>query len=367
MPVGIPRPTELPGLAGWMARKADPANESVTDSTLTNVIQMLARALGANDPASQMMGLMTTKVPSAGPTGGLAGKLAEAKQAFIKAYHGSPYDFDRFSLEHVGTGEGAQAYGHGLYFAENPEVAKAYRDNLAPPVPTARGVDLPVTVKTGGIGVPGGHAVSVGTVKGGDRAAIAQAFTPEEQDAISHIDGTIDQSIRTLREQATQSWRSADARKLWARRADILERLKPEIAFNKPGGRLYEVAIKADPERLLDWDKPLSQQSESVRRVMAWNGVSDHSITGGDAYNAVGGTEGIQGAARRLQEVPIDIEPLKGVRYLDQGSRSAGEGSRNYVIWDDSLIDILKKLGLFAPIAGAAAQQAQPQPSGVSQ
>ena len=47
----------------------------------------------------------------------------------ITAYHGSPYSFDAFSSEHIGAGEGAQSYGHGLYFAENPEVAKTY----APP------------------------------------------------------------------------------------------------------------------------------------------------------------------------------------------------------------------------------------------
>src|SRR5215469_8900609 len=38
----------------------------------------------------------------------------------IHAFHGSPYDFEKFSSANIGTGEGAQAYGHGLYFAENP-------------------------------------------------------------------------------------------------------------------------------------------------------------------------------------------------------------------------------------------------------
>jgi hypothetical protein len=42
----------------------------------------------------------------------------------IRAYHGSPHDFDRFDLNKIGTGEGAQAYGHGLYFAENEGVAR---------------------------------------------------------------------------------------------------------------------------------------------------------------------------------------------------------------------------------------------------
>ena len=48
----------------------------------------------------------------------------------IKAYHGSPYDFNQFDLSKIGTGEGAQAYGHGLYFAENPDTAQVYRDML---------------------------------------------------------------------------------------------------------------------------------------------------------------------------------------------------------------------------------------------
>lgn len=49
----------------------------------------------------------------------------------IKAYHGSPHVFDKFDMSKVGTGEGAQSYGHGLYFAENPKVAADYRNKLA--------------------------------------------------------------------------------------------------------------------------------------------------------------------------------------------------------------------------------------------
>ena len=49
----------------------------------------------------------------------------------IVAYHGSPHSFDQFDTSKIGTGEGAQAYGHGLYFAGNEGVAQAYRKNLA--------------------------------------------------------------------------------------------------------------------------------------------------------------------------------------------------------------------------------------------
>jgi hypothetical protein len=67
--------------------------------------------------------------------GGLLGGFGGAAIGSIKAYHGSPHDFNAFDLSKIGTGEGAQAYGHGLYFAENEGTAKSYRDALSPSDP----------------------------------------------------------------------------------------------------------------------------------------------------------------------------------------------------------------------------------------
>src|SRR5258708_31309271 len=44
----------------------------------------------------------------------------------IRAFHGSPSAFKAFDASKIGTGEGAQAYGHGLYFAESQGVAESY-------------------------------------------------------------------------------------------------------------------------------------------------------------------------------------------------------------------------------------------------
>lgn len=47
------------------------------------------------------------------------------------AYHGSPYDFAKFSNEAIGTGEGAQAHGMGHYAAKSKDVAdQRYRKGL---------------------------------------------------------------------------------------------------------------------------------------------------------------------------------------------------------------------------------------------
>lgn len=66
---------------------------------------------------------------------GASKSLAEAINAgaelerFHIAYHGSSQQIEQFSLKHVGEGEGAQAYGYGLYFTQRKTVAGKYQGN----------------------------------------------------------------------------------------------------------------------------------------------------------------------------------------------------------------------------------------------
>lgn len=46
----------------------------------------------------------------------------------VDAYHGSPYSFDKFTTQKMGTGEGAQAFGWGLYFTDLKSIAENYAD-----------------------------------------------------------------------------------------------------------------------------------------------------------------------------------------------------------------------------------------------
>jgi len=57
-------------------------------------------------------------------------------------YHGSPHSFDQFDLDHIGTGEGAQAYGHGLYFTDKKGIAEDYAKKLAGKYGTTTGEPL---------------------------------------------------------------------------------------------------------------------------------------------------------------------------------------------------------------------------------
>ncbi len=54
-----------------------------------------------------------------------------AEETGIDAYHGSPHEFEQFDSSKIGTGEGAQAFGHGLYFAGREGTAIVYRDRLS--------------------------------------------------------------------------------------------------------------------------------------------------------------------------------------------------------------------------------------------
>lgn len=52
-------------------------------------------------------------------------------QYYQAAWHGSPHDFDEFDLGAIGSGEGNQAHGWGLYFAKKKSVSKNYQKVLS--------------------------------------------------------------------------------------------------------------------------------------------------------------------------------------------------------------------------------------------
>lgn len=260
--------------------------------------------------------------------GAVVPKPTNALNMGIRAYHGSPHSFDKFSMDKIGTGEGAQAYGHGLYFAENEGVAKGYRDTLKP----GKGTGPEDTASR----ILDGH--------GGDREA-----------AIASLRDTIDRAF------ANNAPYEEVQRLMQAK--SILN-----TAPEKATGSMYEVEINADPEQFLDWDKPLSEQPEAVRKAYAKAAAGDDPIlselldgspeslqltglftrsSGAQAYNTF--THGNKEAATKaLREAGIP-----GIKYLDAGSRGAGDGTRNYVVFDDSLIDIVKKYGIAGLLGGA--------------
>ena len=222
----------------------------------------------------------------------------------IRAYHGSPHDFDRFDASKIGTGEGAQAYGHGLYFAENEDVARSYRDKLAK-------TDL---------------------------------FTPEGTADVMVRDWGREEALRRIGETAPGAFRDK-----------VVARI--ENGETAPAGRMYEVNINADPAKFVDYDAPISQQPEELRAVLSrWAGAIGLDPDTAQAKQVLGLAQSPEGAAK-LKEAGA-----AGIKYRDAGSRNGGEGSRNFVVFDDKTIEILRKYGLLAG-AGIGASYAASQGS----
>jgi hypothetical protein len=123
-------------------------------------------------------------------------------------------------------------------------------------------------------------------------------------------------------------------------------------------GNMYRVRINADQDHFLDWDKPLGEHPESVRSKLRAAGFEDPQ-TGKDIYHSLvkyrpneGG--GTTSAGMKIADMDATSEAasgrlkatgIHGIKYLDQGSRGAGEGTRNYVVFDDKHIEITHKNG----------------------
>lgn len=70
-------------------------------------------------------------------------EIKNPKMYFQSAYHGSPHKFDEFSLDAIGTGEGNQAHGWGLYFANDKGISEDYRKTLSDRILTYKGKKIP--------------------------------------------------------------------------------------------------------------------------------------------------------------------------------------------------------------------------------
>ena len=271
----------------------------------------------------------------------------------IRGYHASPYDFERFDIAKIGTGEGSQAFGHGLYVAENKGVAQGYRDSLAPKVDPRDGIKNMLD----NLGLGSTRA----DIEGAAAGLGLQLHDKQIADIAIAVRG-----------------RNADG-SMTAPAIDALRRLDGSLPIT--GGRMYEVAIHADPKRFLDWDKKLVDQPEvrdSLRRAgfISPQGkyeafVANAPAYGGDILHALQG--GASQGSLRLAGTPekaarfLSDAGIPGVRYLDALSRggargeSVGPGTHNYAVFDDKLIEILRKYGMLpAAIGGGAAAAAQP-------
>jgi predicted GNAT family acetyltransferase len=320
-------------------------------------------------------------------------KIAPPKGAALyqRAFHGSPHEFERFSLDAIGTGEGAQSYGWGLYFSSMREIGEHYRKALSSTI-SYRGKPL----KT--IGPEDTQHLEWGGPE--HRALALFRDAPDLPFAQEYIKSA-------QAGHAAEPTEVEDPETLAAAQRLIDS---GEIAAAAPG-RLYEVEIP-DSNELLDWERNLVDQPAALDPVLdqvvariaderdvtykpgsfaramglmravdaiAMKSAKEHAAAGSELtaehdrlwkklrplYNSITRTLGNNWPQMRFEELYQELGDAMGATDADvsealreagaRGHTYTGETSnaKNYVIYDDAAIETKAMYSRAAALPGS--------------
>lgn len=247
-------------------------------------------------------------------------KKAQQLTLFQPAYHGSPHIFEQFSTEKIGTGEGAQAYGYGLYFASKKQVAQHYREALAGKSAPHEWINSYVSQFRLGIGGLDPNDVSGASV----RFDLDRQDDPTTQ-IILDSPGAIEAIVEVVRGLNPDGSVTDAGLRAYRRLDDLLPKPNP--------GRLFKVEVPEDDE-LMNWDATLSEQPEKVKAALNKEGFGEYDDpTGREIYEHL---ERQTGGPKQTSDYLRSIG-IPGHRYIGHESQST-----NYVIYDDSRINVLE-------------------------
>ena len=296
--------------------------------------------VGSGDWIAQQMGLPqgsgmvyeTARMLAPSPTEMLNVARRVPLQELI-TYHGTPHRFEptpdnplgELDSSKIGTGEGAQAYGHGIYIAESRKVGEGYKKALS-------GYEEPF-------------------LQFGDTKITGQKLSDVDLEAFKFLEigkrdaGQFPHNTVYYAKQAAKNNPAVLAR---------LEEMGRDVKFGyeKNPGYLYTLDLPDEMiDRMLDWDKPFSQQPENVKKALLSNKEFNRRIataidsygvdkvTGGNIHSMLSGKPGE--IERTLAQMGIP-----GIKYLDAGSRGKdGTGTRNFVVFpgEEKKVKILKR------------------------
>jgi len=268
-----------------------------------------------------------------------AGQMAEnymVNQGFMPsliAYHGTPHTIKgKFDISKVGTGEGAQAYGHGMYFAENPAVAKQYQKDLS--------------------------NFYEPYVQYGKEKIAGQGLSDVDLNVFKYLEigkkqaGQFPHNTQYYAKKIAEEANDLDALKKLQENSDI----KFGEQFN--AGNLYKVDIPDEYiPNMLDWDKPLKEQKNVLKAIRSQINDADllksfdynveHGMSGANAYknwvNLNWAGKGQRGyKTDKDASEALNALGIKGIRYEDAGSRGKG-GTSNFVVFEPSTVKILEQ------------------------
>lgn len=304
-------------------------------------------------------------------------------QYYQSAWHGSPYDFDEFDLGSIGGGLGTQAFGWGLYFTENKNVAEKYKvERKSKNKFTLNGNDIPIEYAPvieqifGGINVENNKEsllnrlvlnrdaeqsnLDLVTKNLNELDGVLDFITQNSKFTINKlptlVDNKFERMATVILNDAKTKAKSDNKRVNKEYLFDVIEELqnrykKHYIFYNdivskisylidnidsfevtsvyKP--TLYNVEIP-DTDTMLDYSKPINEQSEYVLNKIKQLDSTDINKTGKEFYNDLSERlGGNKNASLKLNELGI-----KGIKYKHGLSH-------NFVVFDDQAIKVIEK------------------------
>lgn len=313
----------------------------------------------------------------------------------LNAWHGSPYAISKFQDDKIGSGEGAQAYGYGHYFAGSKKTGEYYRESVTAKhngnniyqmeakadqfldrerANNTTEFNAVSPTKLRGYIVRLAEDIALGynphtslqdmrkyrDIQAGKSEVYAKSAANAERDLKNHIE--IRKSIGMepdpkitagYREMASRYRgivdESEEAHREYAKAVELGEKFvaENEKAPEKPTGRLYNVDIPDDHE-YLSWDKDLPEQSQHVQDAMMKMMRDDPKIGDIIKRSLAVDTQGRSlywrlqhhlGSPKAVSDL-LKAYDVAGIKYLDGMSRRSGEGSHNYVVFDPDRVSI---------------------------
>ncbi len=285
----------------------------------------------------------------------------------IAALHASPHSFRKFDTAFMGKGEGAQAYGWGLYFAENPKVNRSYMNQFAQDKATWKFRE----VETGVIEVMQRSLVGSFLPKDAlpeakeDASDIAWSVLGDLVDAargsmtVLDIVMELHDEIDTNRKYAeTYPQEREKLEQLEGFMLSLLDHLDEiEVRTGMPSN--YRVELNVEDSELMGWDyvdetvlallkdSPVEEVRYALERAERRADYRGENVSGKDVYQELfdafwDGEDGTKQEAQKAASVSLLSSDIKGIKYADGYTRNKAEEKQtyNYVIFDGNDIKI---------------------------
>jgi hypothetical protein len=283
--------------------------------------------------------------------------LPQGVKMQVDAWHGSPYEFDKFQTAFMGKGEGAQAFGWGLYFTDLNGIAREYAESLAKQKQSY---------------------LYKGNVVFGDGMYKRKPDESLEYQIAAQIisdSGTVSEFAFNKAKERLKDYFKSDQNEAAISK---LENIKfSDFSQQAPSKNLYKVSLHKgktpDKYTWLEWDKPVSNEvKEKVKEELTKLGIStvrdgytrtsyfngekveediptkdalDDKFTGKQLYEFI--ALSFNGKLNEIQEQASLLllrGGVDGVKYpaesISRGATSETTRGFNYVVFDENAVSI---------------------------